>query len=168
MAVASDRPRYRAARFDLRPAWSVQPLGRWTALGARFAKFGLVGASGVAVNTAVFWLLTAFAGIHHLLAAPVAFEVALGSNFLLNNAWTFADRRGRHRLGAVVARYHLASVVGLAINLAVLHQLTALGGLHPSVANLIGIALASVCNFAVNVCWTWRAQGSAVAPVPLA
>ena len=56
-----------------------------------FLKFSLVGLSGVLVNLGSFQLLLGL-GIHKYLASPIAIELSIISNFLLNNYWTFADR----------------------------------------------------------------------------
>jgi dolichol-phosphate mannosyltransferase len=119
--------------------------------------FAIVGASGVAVNLAVFSLLTSVLGWHYLIAGALAIEVAMCSNYALNNNWTFTDRR-RGRFGlASLARYHTVSLGGMLINLVVLHVLAGLFGFHMVLANLAGIALGTLWNFAANLGWTWRA-----------
>src|SRR5256885_1257907 len=57
-------------------------------LESQFARFCAVGASGYAVNLAVYAALLA-AGVHYLAAAAVAFLVAAASNYAWNRAWTF-------------------------------------------------------------------------------
>ena len=57
-----------------------------------FIRFCLTGASGVLVNLGSFRVLTAL-GLHRFLASPIAIELSIVSNFLINNYWTFADRR---------------------------------------------------------------------------
>ena len=134
----------------------------------RFSKFGLVGASGVAVNMSVFWALTSLLRAHYLLAGPIAIEVALCSNYLLNNNWTFADRRSGFVSGRGLARYHVVSLGGMLINLGVLQLLVSAGGLSPLLANLCGIGLATAWNFTWNLRWTWRLRGvPAVVGAPL-
>jgi putative flippase GtrA len=57
-------------------------------LESQFVRFCLVGASGYAVNLAVYAALLA-AGLHYLAAAAVSFLVAAGSNYAWNRTWTF-------------------------------------------------------------------------------
>ncbi len=57
-------------------------------LGSQFTRFCAVGASGYAVNLAVYAALLA-AGLHYLAAAAVAFLVAAASKYAWNRAWTF-------------------------------------------------------------------------------
>ena len=56
-----------------------------------FIKFSLTGLSGVVVNLGSFHLLLQL-GLHRYLASPIAIELSIISNFLINNYWTFADR----------------------------------------------------------------------------
>ena len=134
--------------FALRPRLPLLPVL------SRLMRFAIVGASGVALNTAIFWLLTSRAQLHYLLAGAVAFEAATISNYLLNNAWTFADRRTAAGLRGP-GRYHTVTLGGLAISLLVL-LLLASAGVPPLIANLGGIAVAMLWNFALNLRWTWR------------
>jgi dolichol-phosphate mannosyltransferase len=122
----------------------------------RFGKFGIVGATGVAANTAVLWLLTHGLALHYLVASPIAIEIALCSNYLLNNNWTFLDRRAGFVNRNGLARYHAVSLGGMAINIAILHALVTWLGLPVIVANLAGIGIATLWNFSLSVSWTWR------------
>ena len=128
-----------------------------------FTRFGLVGASGVAVNACVFWLVSSSLHVPVLPAGVLAFETALVSNFTLNHRWTFATRRSPWLLALV--RYQAATLGGFVLQLAVLHLLTVVG-LPAAVANVFGIAAASAWNVAVSMRWTWRpSPASSTAPV---
>jgi dolichol-phosphate mannosyltransferase len=145
----------------------VQSLGQLPAvlpvpaLARRFGKFGIIGTTGVGVNTIIFWVLTSRFGVPPLLASATAIEVALCSNYILNSSWTFADRRSQFAAG--LAQYHVVSFGGMLINLAVLHALVSLSGVEPLIANLAGIAAAVGWNFSVNLRWTWRHSREPVA-----
>ena len=60
----------------------------------RFGKFAAVGASGYAVNLAVFALLTRTLGLEPEPGAVGAFAVAVANNYLWNRIWTFRDTPG--------------------------------------------------------------------------
>src|SRR5690349_7526946 len=90
----------------------------------RFAKFALVGGTGVGVNMGLFWLLTSVLGMHYLVAGPIAIETAICSNFLLNNCWTFADRQAQRLEFRTFGRYQLVTLGGMLINVGVLQLLT--------------------------------------------
>jgi putative flippase GtrA len=137
---------------------ALAPLFAMTAhpLVRRFGKFGIVGATGVGVNTAVLWLLTHGLTLHYLVASPIAIEIALCTNYLLNNNWTFLDFRAGIVNRSGLARYHAVSLGGMAINVAILHVLVTWVGLPVIVANLAGIGVATLWNFSLSVSWTWR------------
>jgi dolichol-phosphate mannosyltransferase len=124
----------------------------------RFAKFCLVGLSGVLVNMGLLWLLTEFAGLFYLLSAAISIETSILSNFTLNDYFTFRDRRSptlKSFLSRLV-RFNLVSLAGLALNMGVLWLLTEVFGVYYLLSNLCGIVVATLWNYLVNTWWTWR------------
>jgi putative flippase GtrA len=82
----------------------------------RFLKFGAVGASGVGVNLVCLWLFADLLGFHANLASALAIEVSIISNFLLNEVWTFSDRKnGEVGLPGRALRFHMVSLLGAVI-----------------------------------------------------
>ena len=123
----------------------------------RFARFCLVGLSGVLVNMGLLWLLTTFAGFYYLVSSAVAIETAVISNFLLNDRFTFSDRRtpGIAAFSRRLLKFNLVSLAGVAINMGALWLLTEAFGVYYLFSNLCGIALATLWNYLVNNRWTW-------------
>jgi dolichol-phosphate mannosyltransferase len=120
---------------------------------SEIVRFGLVGASGVLVNTGVLYALHGTAGWPLIPASVLAVEAAIFNNFLWNDRWTFKARDGTpYRF----IRFNLVSLGGLVVNTVILAVLVALTGIHYLVANLIAIAVAMAWNFAANSRWTWR------------
>lgn len=120
----------------------------------RFAKFGLVGATGVLVNLSVLALMTEIVGLHYLVSAVIAIEASILSNFSLNDLWTFRDRRrGRwwHRL----ARFNTVSLGALFVNLLVLSALVEGFEIHYMLAEVVAIGVAFTANYAGNLSWTY-------------
>jgi dolichol-phosphate mannosyltransferase len=124
----------------------------------RFVKFCLVGASGVLVNMGLLWLLTEFAGLFYLVSAAISIESSIISNFMLNDVFTFPDRRARgvKNLLRRLLKFNIVSLAGLGINMAVLWLLTDILGVYYLLSNLCGIALATLWNYIVNFWWTWK------------
>lgn len=128
---------------------------------ARFWKFLLVGASGVAVNVVVFWALTHELIAHVVQAGIIAAALSTLTNFLLNNAYTWADRREAslsifvRRLG----KYYVATGAGNLVYLALLWGLTHVG-LVPMLSNLIAIGIGGTLNYVAHNIWTWRQPGA--------
>jgi putative flippase GtrA len=84
----------------------------------RFIKFCVVGLSGVLVNLALLALLADVAGLHTNLAAVVAIEISINTNFLINEFWTFRDRReSGGGMGGRWGQFHLVSFGGAIIQL---------------------------------------------------
>jgi len=130
-------------------------IDRFVGAQALLVRFGVVGALGVFVNSAVLFLAHGLAGLPLLIASAVAVEVSIIHNFLWNDRWTFkAGGFSLHRLG----KFNLTSLVGLLITSGVLYLMVTYLGLHYMVANLAGIAVAMVWNFGSSLLWTWDVQ----------
>jgi putative flippase GtrA len=125
-----------------------QPANWWQLL-----KFGIVGGSGYLINLGVFALLADNLGIHYLVAAIVAFAVAVSNNFLWNRYWTFGPGEGSAGFQAV--RFFAISLASLIINLAALKVLIAGAGMGEIPAQAIAVALAMPFNFLGNKLWTF-------------
>ncbi len=126
-------------------------------LNETFVKFALTGLSGVFVNLGSFQLLILL-DVHRLLASPVAIEISILSNFLINNYWTFRDRtmEGRKRIRGM--KYHLVSLGTLALSYGTFLVLDRLWPAVPPVY-LQGCAIvpAVLFNYFINSVWTFRA-----------
>ena len=130
--------------------WRLR-LGRYRT----FAKFALIGLSGVVVNLGVFQLLLNL-GMHHYIASPIAIETSVVSNFLLNNYWTFADRimEGRKRVRGL--KFNLVSLLALAVSFSTFVVLSLLFPQAPLVAlQACSIVPATIVNYSLNSWWTF-------------
>jgi putative flippase GtrA len=148
------------------PGWTARAADRsWTLvrrihLGTRkpdnwvqLFKFGVVGATGYAINLAVFALLTQALDVHHIAAAIGAFCVAVSNNFVWNRHWTFQARDGHP--GFQAARFFAVSVAGLGFNLLVLELLISSVGVAEVPSQAIAVALSMPVNFVGNKLWTF-------------
>jgi putative flippase GtrA len=118
----------------------------------RLSKFMLVGGTGVLVNNLTLLILFQWVHLPLLVASVLASELAIINNFYWNDRWTFKSTRiSLSRF----ARFNLVSLSGLLITTGTLWLLVSHLGLYYLVANLLGISLAMVWNFAVNSRWTW-------------
>lgn len=120
----------------------------------RIARFGMVGASGVIVNLGVLWLLVERAGWHYAIAAAIAIESSILSNFLLNDRFTFHDRRSGGRLGRL-ARFNGVSLAAMVLNLTVLLFLAEILRVHYLFAEAVAIVAAFTANYSGNLKWTY-------------
>ena len=136
------------------------PLRARMALGLRtpanwlqLLRFGIVGASGYAINLAVFALSTGSLGLGHRAAATVAFLVAVTNNFGWNRHWTF--RAGSGHAGFQAARFLTVSLGAFVFALAVL-ELLVTAGLPEVGAQAVAIVCATPVNFLGNRLWSFR------------
>ena len=121
----------------------------------RFARFAVVGGTGVLVNSALLLALVELVELRAIVAAAVATEGAIVSNFALNSLWTFGDRRPGTSLLTRAARYNVCALGGMAITLATLALLTMMLNMPYFLANLIAICAATLSNYVANARWTW-------------
>ena len=123
----------------------------------QFVKFGIVGASGFAVNLIIFTLLQRVVP-NHMDAGPyyaiysISFLAGGVSNYFLNRVWTF---RSTGHAGKEAVQFMVVSVLALIVGL-IVSALVApwLGHGHKTwfVATISGI----IVNFFVNKYWTFR------------
>lgn len=118
----------------------------------QLAKFSVVGASGYVVNLVVFTTLVRGLGVHYILAAVLAFCVAVTNNFLWNRHWTFAAAEGH--MGFQAARFFTVSVIALGFNLLVL-ELLVQADFEKVLAQALAILAATPLNFIGNKLWSF-------------
>lgn len=115
-------------------------------------RFGVVGASGYAVNLAVYEAARGGLDVHYLVAAVIAFCFAVTNNFLLNRYWTFKASDGH--AGFQAARFFVVSLLALVFNLVMLKVLVSAGvGEFP--AQAAAIVCATPLNFVGNKLWSF-------------
>jgi dolichol-phosphate mannosyltransferase len=119
-----------------------------------FVKFSIVGAIGVAVNEGLLILFYRSLGLYLLTASAAAIEISILSNFVLNDLWTFRDRRSG-RAAVRLVKFNVLMLAGLVVNLAVLDAGTTYLGIQAEIANLLGIAAAFFLRYALSVRYAW-------------
>lgn len=127
-------------------------VGRWVPV--RFVMFSAVGASGVLVHFAV--LAPALNWLSFTMAQTLATGIAMVSNFLINNALTYRDRRLRG-FGLITGLLTFMAVcsVGVVANVGVASAVFN-RDFGWWLAALAGIAVGVVWNYAVSQVFTWR------------
>ena len=124
-----------------------------------FIKFSLTGLSGVVVNLGSFHLLLQL-GLHRYLASPIAIELSIISNFLINNYWTFADRElgeGKRIRGL---KFNVVSLLALGVSYGSFLLLSLLlPGAAPVWLQGLAIVPAVLVNYFLNSYWTFRESG---------
>jgi putative flippase GtrA len=128
---------------------------RFRQLGYEFAKFAVVGVTGVVITNAVYDLLFLHLGLGPVTSTTIATVVAATATFLGNRYWSF---RTRQRTGVVreIVIFAVLNGIGLLIQDATVafnYYLLHLG--HNKLAGFValnsGIALATLFRF-----WSYR------------
>jgi dolichol-phosphate mannosyltransferase len=124
----------------------------------RFALFCLVGTTGIGVHFATLSIGYDVIGMHFVWAQTLAMMVAIASNFVINNALTYRDRRlsGWNYVSGLL-RFYLVSVVGLVSNIGVSDWLF-VNAQKWWVAGLAGAVVGVVWNYVVASLFVWRSR----------
>jgi putative flippase GtrA len=118
-------------------------------------RFCAVGASGYAVNLAVYSTLLA-CGVHYAVAATVSFVVATANNYTLNRRWTFrALDAGILRQST---RAFTVALLALGANQVFLSVFVAAGG-GPVIAQAVASILVTPFSFVANKLWAFAGGG---------
>ena len=135
---------------------SIQQFKRWMI-------FNSVGAKGIAVQMAVLFMLTTWAGMGFVIATALAVETAVVHNFIWHEQWTWADRATGGLKGFFKRLFYFQcsnGAVSLVGNLALMKLFIAAFKLHYIPANALAIALCSIFNFFSGDLMIFRAAGN--------
>ena len=127
----------------------------------QFARYCVVGASGVIVDMAVLHWLACWWGWNVSLSKLCAAEMAMLNNFLWNELWTFrpaaAAQNGRSHRAARLFRFHVICGAGIGLAVLLLHTFHERLGFNLYAANLLAILLVTLWNYALNARFNWGA-----------
>lgn len=123
----------------------------------RFVKFGIVGGSGIIVNSAILWFCHDLIGLIIPIASIFSVGISILTNFLLNDLWTWKTAENKkHSFFQRVIRYYISASLGAGINYVVLIVLTHFFGMYYLIANLIGILGGTISNFLFSELWVFK------------
>jgi dolichol-phosphate mannosyltransferase len=121
-----------------------------------FLKFAAVGLSGVAVNLSIFIFLTRM-GLSKYIASPLAIEVSIVNNFLLNNYWTFKHRNASGTILLKGLKFKSVSLLALIISYISFLLFNFIFPATPAYVNqAMAIIPATVVNYFLNFYWTFK------------
>jgi dolichol-phosphate mannosyltransferase len=124
----------------------------------RFIRFCLVGLSGVGLTLASMWLFTSVLGLFYVASAVITSFLAITSNFIWNDLWTFSDRRqkGLRSLVARWAGFAMTRSLLFLLGLALLPLFVQVAGLHYLVATVLIIGIQTIFSYSASIVWIWR------------
>jgi dolichol-phosphate mannosyltransferase len=147
------------SKLDTLVAWEYLMLVLQKLVGpavpVRFLLFSLIGGLGVGTHLLTLWFGTHMLAIAFPVAQAIATVIAMTGNFLLNNLFTYRDRRlrGRRLVTGLISFYAVCGAGGAA-NVGVASYVA--GGHHSWwLAGLAGAAVSVVWNYAMSSIFTW-------------
>jgi len=152
------------SKLDISVAWEYLMMILDKSLGSyvpvRFVPFAFIGGIGVFVHMAVLWVLFRVLDFSFITGQTTATLVAMTTNFLMNNALTYRDRRlrGRALLRGWIS-FTAACSVGAVANVGIatyLFEGDALGDVGWALSAFAGIIIGAVWNYAVTSVYTWN------------
>lgn len=122
----------------------------------RLIKFGIVGAIGIGVNY-FFWIVfEKIFGIPDKIALGFAIEISIISNFILNNFWTFKDRKDKKNFFLQMVKFNIISFGGLVLNIITYTILKDYFDIYKYFAEFFGISIGFFWNFFFSNFFVWR------------
>jgi dolichol-phosphate mannosyltransferase len=128
----------------------------------RFARFAVVGLSGVVVDMGLLFLLSdpTMLGWGLTRSKLIAAQAAIVNNFLWNDAWTFRDlslhQRGFAQRLRRFGKFQLICLAGVLLNTLLLNLQFNLLHINRYIANAVAIAAVTGWNFWLNLKVSWR------------
>ena len=123
---------------------------------ARFISFATVGLTGIFVNIFFLWVLHRIYTVDFVLSQASATLIAMTSNYVLNNQFTFSERKlsGKRFLYGLLS-FYLSCTMGAIINIAVADMFY-LKAFPWWLAGLAGTVAGVIWNYAMTSTFTWR------------
>lgn len=118
----------------------------------QLVRFVVVGAIGMVVNSASLSFLYRLAHVALPISSGISTEVAIASNFLLDDLWTFAQ--ARISLTRFL-KFNLTALAGLVITVVTVWFLVERLGVHYLLANLLAVSGSGVFNYVLSITWIW-------------
>jgi putative flippase GtrA len=129
----------------------------WHSTAARWFKFNLVGAIGIAVQLVMLALLKTALHLDYLVATALAVEMTVIHNFLWHERFTWADRAGPGFTRFL--KFNLTTgLFSIAGNLLLMKLLVGFAHVNYLLANGITITASSVVNFLVSDSFVFAAD----------
>jgi dolichol-phosphate mannosyltransferase len=119
---------------------------------SKTARFFTVGASGLALNYVVSFLLSnVISNLWYIQAAGIGIVISVHTNFMLNKIWTFEDRN--LTLRHVIKQYFsflALCAFGALIQLSLTYVFFEHWHIHYAISLMLAVTIASMSNFLLN------------------
>jgi putative flippase GtrA len=125
----------------------------------RLWRFFVVGALAAGLQSVLLWTFVEVGDLYYVMAAIIAIEITILSQYVVNNAWTFRDRSndGRRSFLAGLLRTNLVRGTAIPLQTGLLFVFVDALGLMYLGANLVAVFLSGFYRYALDARWTWGA-----------
>ena len=148
----------------------TEPAGPWSwERMKRFARFGMVGVSGFAVNEVSLAMFVSIFGVNYLVGAVLATQCSTLWNFALIELWAFRGLDVKKSSVRRLMLFLLVNNAALLLRGPILVVLTSAVGLNYLLSNLVSLGVLTIVRFAVADSWIWAVHskhGEGVTPDP--
>jgi dolichol-phosphate mannosyltransferase len=134
---------------------------------ARPVGFGLVGLTGIFVNTLFMWLFTSVIGLHYLISAAFGTAASTTWNFFLTEFWVFNSRQMKSGRVRRFFSFSALNVLALLARAPMIYAFTAFFGFFYLVSNLITLVILFVVRYLISARHIWGGTESPSAPTPV-
>src|SRR5688572_129794 len=121
-----------------------------------FAKFLLVGASGLVVNSVALWAFTELSALHYLLSAALATQASTLWNFGLTEGWVFGKRSTERSFLTRLVSFLLMNNAMLLLRGPIMTLLVSQLGVHYVIANLASLFAMTALRYLFADKWIWN------------
>ena len=120
----------------------------------QLAKYFTIGVLGTIINLGILYFLVELLDVYYILAATVAYVLAITNNFLWNKKWTFHN--GIKKYKKQYAKYFLVSTIGLILTLLLLTFFVEILNIWYILAQVFSIGIVGIGTFLSNKHWTFQ------------
>lgn len=130
----------------------------------QFLLYAIIGASGVTIDLATFFVLFNVVGIHESLATAISTSLGIVNNFAWNRHFNFRvhDQWFRRFL-----RFYAVGLSGIVLTVGMFHVFATWMGVSPNLVKVASLLPVLVLQYTLNKLWTFGIDGPATVPTPL-
>lgn len=140
-------------------------MGPWL---TRFTHFGLVGVSGLVVNTLALAFFTETVGLFYMMSLLLATQASTLWNFGLSEYWVFKDMHRNGGQNGRAVKFFAMNNLALLGRGPIVFGLTSLIGMNYLLSNVISMAVLLVLRYILADSLIWKVNTSGSSAMPLA
>ncbi len=119
----------------------------------KFAKFGVVGFSGLFVDFGFTYLCKEIFKIQKYISNAIGFTLAATSNYFINRVWTFQSTNPE--IAVEYTEFLIISIIGLGLNTLILYWIINRFKFNFYFSKVFAIGVVTIWNFFANAFFTF-------------